>query len=352
MLKKNQRQRVVHNEIADTLVILRPLEDIAQEFILEECYRQLHQLNQVIRDQCNVYARSDVHQYPVPHHIENRYAQQDRYIADQHHVDEFDVRGFDPHVDNRFRDKGQQAGKQRDDQHYGEHQYETLIVRDEVFKDTKKASFRLISFSSWESLKSAVGSTASNFPRFSPRDTSLYETLRAYTLRALWPGLTPKRAFVRCINDYEMAVVPEDDRRERHLFDQFVDRTLNRQSTQTDVFRHRYSGRASTLPSAYTALVTQVLQRVVFAKMLGDDFQTCRPAVLRVHLVFDREEFEHKESRLVGDSVGALFLRLGFQVIEQLLDQLLSLGDDLDLALCFEVERQFPTEIGLHSIRE
>ena len=139
---------------------------------------------------------------------------------------------------------------------------------------------------------------------------------------------------------------------ERHLFDQFVDRTLNRQSTQTDVFgtgtqvEHRHS------LSAYTALVTQVLQRVVFAKMLGDDFQTCRPAVLRVHLVFDREEFEHKGESISRDSVGALFLRLGFQVIEQLLDQLLSLGDDLDLALCFEVERQFPTEIGLHSIRE
>jgi len=58
--KKNKRQGredecegVVHDEAADAFVVLCPLQDITEQFVLKKGDRQLHQFDQVIGDKCD-----------------------------------------------------------------------------------------------------------------------------------------------------------------------------------------------------------------------------------------------------------------------------------------------------------
>ena len=77
-----------------------------------------------------------------------------------------------------------------------------------------------------------------------------------------------------------MVVIPEYDRWERHLTDQLVDRTFDRQCPQADILcastqvKHRHS------LSANTALIAQILQRIIFTEIFCNNLQRRRPCSL------------------------------------------------------------------------
>ncbi len=130
--REDQVQRVVHDKTADPLVVLGTLQDVADELVLEERHRQLHQLDQVIGDQRDVYPCGDVEQQPIAHRIRNRYAYDDGDVGDQYDVDKVDVAGLDPHIDHRFRDKGEESLKCCGDDHHGKDCGEVLPERCEI----------------------------------------------------------------------------------------------------------------------------------------------------------------------------------------------------------------------------
>ena len=83
-------------------MVLRPLENIAKQFVFKKRNRQLHQLYQVIRNKGDVYPSRDVAQNLISQYVENHHAQLDTDIANQHHIDKFHVRSLNAHVNYRF----------------------------------------------------------------------------------------------------------------------------------------------------------------------------------------------------------------------------------------------------------
>jgi len=254
-------------------VILRPLQNVSQQFVLEKSHGQFHQFDQIVGYERDVDPRRDMHKNPVPHDVEYCHAEQNGDIADQNHVDEIDIRGFDPHVDHRFGDERQDAGKQRDDQHDGENEHEILFIRHEVFQNAQETvSFDLLlGVRVFEFCGRFYGQQFAAFLTFG---VPPFAEFLVRILDSPFGRVGDSYVFsVGIVHDYEMVVVPKYDGRERYLIDQIVDRTFDGQRPQTDILcpcaqiEHRDSF------STNAALITQVLERVVFPEMFGDDFQ-------------------------------------------------------------------------------
>ena len=282
---KDQRQRIVHNETADALVVLCALQDVAQQLVLKERDGQFHQLDQVVGNQGDVHPCRDVQQNPVAQHIENHHAQQNGNVANQHHIDEFHIRGLDAHVDDSFRDKRQHSLQGRHHEHNDENQAEIALVGEKVFENTGKAVLSLFP------LRLAVAKLCGGFhgeqhalilPFLIPSAPKL---LVAVLDAPLCRVGNPNVLLVGMIHHDEMAVFPKHDGREGYAVHHIVDGTLDGQCAQSDALRTRAQVEQRNALFGDAAAVAHILQRIVFAEMLGNDFQRGRPAILRIHLI-------------------------------------------------------------------
>src|SRR5689334_12322632 len=100
-------------------MVIGPLQNVSRHFIFKEGNGQEHELDQVIGDQRDIDPGRDVQQNPVAHHVAQQNTDVNGNIGYEHNIDKIDVVRLDAYIDDRFRNKRQEALQHRYQQHDG-----------------------------------------------------------------------------------------------------------------------------------------------------------------------------------------------------------------------------------------